>query len=188
MGKDKRNFSRTENKQQGFTLIELLVVVVLIGIISSYVAISTGTNKSSIIEPLLENIRQSFLSASRHAILSGLPVGVVIDETELGFLGYSLDGWTAHDDETLQAIKLPEYWQMIFTSHSRIPELPEKAGENSETQKQVSPQPQLLFFPDGATSGATLEVVSEENDVVAGLEVSVSGRVKLLHGNAQDDS
>jgi type II secretion system protein H len=177
-----------DKHQNGFTLIELLVVAVLIGIIGSYVAVSTSASKSSVIQPVLEKIRESFISASRHAILSGLPVGVVIDDTELSFLRYSSQGWTAHGDETLRTIQLPKDWQLVFSAHTRIPELPVETGGTADTQKPAILQPQLLFYPDGATSGGTLEVVTYENDEVVGLEVSVNGRVKLTDGRSDDDS
>lgn len=175
--------------QYGFTLIELLVVVVLIGILGSYVAVSTSTSKKSVIEPVIKNIRESFVSASRHAILSGLPVGVVIDETELVFLGYSREGWSAHDDETLRTIQLPEDWQLVFSAHTYIPELPVESSENPDNEKKTAQQPVLLFYPDGATSGGTLEAVSYEyDDIVIGLDVSESGRVKLINGSPDEDS
>jgi type II secretion system protein H len=172
-------------RNNGFTLIELLVVVVLIGIIGSYVVVSTGiTGSFSTVQPIVEKIRESFVSASRMAILDGLPVGVSMDDSRITFLGYSRDGWFQLGDEELTPVDLPEQWQYSLTAESSVPELPVKVVKDDTRQKV---QPRLLFYPDGSTSGALFEVFTETSEQLAGIRVSVNGRVQLINDSAQDN-
>ena len=96
----------------------------------------------------------------------------------------SREGWVLTSDEEFKSIRFPEQWQMLVSSDSIVPSLASNTVDEDEDEKKVTYQPQLLFYPDGSSSGAKLEVYSDgigDSDEAIGLNILFNGRVNFIN-------
>ena len=144
------------HKAKGFTLIELLVVLVIIGVLTSMIALSIRPNKPS---PQKESRRfhQVLEAARQQAVLFNQELGV-----ELAGNSYQVLHWRAQ-----------QWWSLdtpIFSEHS----LPENLNQTlwlnglayeSELGDRDNPQPQILLFATGEVTpfGWTLSDPAEND-------------------------
>lgn len=135
-----RQQSRASCKGAGFTLIELLVVVVIIGVLTSLMALSVSPNRPS---ALRESRRfYEVLEAAREqAVLFNQDLGM-----ELRGNRYRVLNWRAQ-----------QWWPLdtpIFSEYSLPDTLAQTLWFNGLEYKEVlddsdKPQPQILLFATG---------------------------------------
>ena len=125
---------------KGFTLIELLVVVVIIGVLTSLIAISISPNKPS---PQRESRRfQQVLTAAREqAVLFNQELGVELKGDSYRVLQWRAQQWWPLDTEQFSEYRLPQNLSQTLW-------LDGLAHEESASGSDL-PQPQILFFSTG---------------------------------------
>jgi general secretion pathway protein H len=127
-------------KGKGFTLIELLVVVVIIGVLTSMVALSITPNKPS---PQKESRRfyQVLEAARQQAVLFNQDLGVELTGNSYQVLHWRAQQWWSSDIPMFSAYRLPEnLYQTLWL---------DGLANESESGDSDSPQPQILLFATG---------------------------------------
>jgi general secretion pathway protein H len=141
-------------KGEGFTLIELLVVLVIIGVLTSLVAIAVSPSKPS---PHREGRRfyQVLEAARQQAVLFNQDLGL-----ELGQNGYRVLQWRAQEWQPLTAGMFSDYELPGNLSQTLWLDGLQEAYEPYEGE---APQPQILFFSTGEVTpfGWTVEDPTE---------------------------
>ncbi len=97
-------FSR---KGKGFTLIELLVVVVIIGVLTSMMALSISPNKPSA-QRESRRFYQVLEAAREQAVLFNQDLGVELTGNSYQVLHWQAQQWWSLDTPILSEYKLPE--------------------------------------------------------------------------------
>lgn len=143
-------------KGKGFTLIELLVVVVIIGVLTSLMALSISPNKPS---PQRESRRfyQVLEAAREQAVLFNQDLGVELAGNSYQVLIWRAQQWWSLDSPIFSEYTLPE-------SLSQTLWLNGQAYENVLDDSD-KPQPQILLFATGEVTpfGWTLKDPAENN-------------------------
>lgn len=131
-------------KSAGFTLVELLVVIVLIAILGSLVVLSVDVDQESReLEARAQQVRQYLQTAFQEAILSGYPVGLLVEDNSLVFLLVGEQGWEMQlENETLPVVTVNPRWQMTLQTEL----LPSVMDVNSPGGKIA---PQALIYAEG---------------------------------------
>ena len=143
-GTSTNQLSRPRTKLAGFTLVELLVVIVLIAILGSLVVLSVEVDQESReLEASSQQIRQYLQNAFQEAILSGYPVGVLVDDNSLVFLLVGEQGWEMQlENENLPVVTVNPRWQMSLQTEL----LSSSSDVNSPGGKIV---PEALIYAEG---------------------------------------
>ena len=128
----------------GFTLVELLVVIVLIAILGSYAVLSLDVDQEPReLEATAQQIRQYLNSASQEAILSGYPVGLLVEDNRLVFLLVGDDKWEEQlENEALPVVSVTSRWHMTLQQDME----PSGIDVNDLGGKIV---PQALIYAEG---------------------------------------
>lgn len=128
------------SKGEGFTLIELLVVVVIIGVLTSLMALSVSPNKPS---PQRESRRfyQVLEAAREQAVLFNQDLGVELRGKSYRVLIWRAQQWWSLDSPILSEYTLP-------ANLSQTLWLDGLAYENVLVDGD-KPQPQILLFATG---------------------------------------
>jgi len=166
--------------EAGFTLLEALLAVFILAGASALVAVNLPPP-----EPALAHEARTFAArltvASEEAVVSGRPVGVVIDEAGYGFRRRVAGEWRPiADDPTLAPRAWPADAEVEISrdgarlDRARLAGL-ERGGEARETR---TPAPSLRFDPEGAASGLTLTLHDAEGGYT--VAVDAAGAVSLL--------
>jgi len=131
-------------KPAGFTLVELLVVIVLIAILGSLVVLSVDVDQESReLEASAQQVRQHLQNAFQEAILSGYPVGLLVEDNSLAFLLVEEQGWEVQlENETLPVFTVDPRWEMSLQTKL----LPSDSDLNNPGGKIV---PQVLIYAEG---------------------------------------
>ncbi len=144
-------------KGAGFTLIELLVVVVIIGVLTSLIAISISPNQPS---PQRESRRfQQVLEAAREqAVLFNQELGLELRGNRYRVLQWRTQQWWPLEDELFTEYELPENLSPTLW----IDGLADEKGASGSDR----PQPQVLFFSTGEVTpfGWTVGDPAEDNE------------------------
>jgi general secretion pathway protein H len=124
----------------GFTLIELLVVVVIIGVLTSLIALSIPSNDPS---PQRESRRfyQVLEAAREQAVLFNQELGVELRGNSYRVLQWQAQKWWLMDSDLFSEYSLPENLSQTLWLNGL-------ANEEGPTGSDV-PQPQILFFSTG---------------------------------------
>jgi general secretion pathway protein H len=135
-----RRFMPTTRKGEGFTLIELLVVVVIIGVLTSLIALSIPSNDPS---PQRESRRfyQVLEAAREQAVLFNQELGVELRGNNYRVLQWQAQRWWPLDTDRFSEYSLPDNLSQTLW-------LDGLANEEGPTGSDV-PQPQILFFSTG---------------------------------------
>jgi general secretion pathway protein H len=143
-------------KGKGFTLIELLVVVVIIGVLTSLMALSISPNKPS---PQRESRRfyQVLEAAREQAVLFNQDLGVELTENGYQVLHWRAQQWWSLDNPVFSEYRLPENLSQTLWLNGLA-----YVNESSDSDK---PQPQILLFATGEVTpfGWTLKDPAENN-------------------------
>ena len=128
------------HKRKGFTLIELLVVMVIIGVLTSLIALSITPNKPS---PQRESRRfnQVLEAAREQAVLFNQDLGMEFTENSYQVLRWRAQQWWSLDTPIFAEYRLPEnLYQTLWLNG---------LAEESEAGDSDNPQPQILLFATG---------------------------------------
>ena len=143
-------------KGKGFTLIELLVVVVIIGVLTSLVALSIAPNKPS---PQKESLRfyQVLEAARQQAVLFNQDLGVELKGNSYQVLHWRAQQWWSSDNPIFSEYRLPENLNQTLWLNGLANETLPGDSDN--------PQPQILLFATGEVTpfGWTLEDPAEND-------------------------
>ena len=143
-------------KGKGFTLIELLVVVVIIGVLTSLMALSISPNKPSA-QRESRRFYQVLEAAREQAVLFNQDLGVELAGNSYQVLIWRAQQWWSLDSPIFSEYTLPE-------SLSQTLWLNGLAYENVLDDSD-KPQPQILLFATGEVTpfGWTLNDPAENN-------------------------
>jgi general secretion pathway protein H len=143
-------------KGKGFTLIELLVVLVIIGVLTSLIALSIAPNKPS---PQRESRRfyQVLEAARQQAVLFNQDLGVELTGNSYQVLHWRAQQWWSSDNPVFSEYRLPGNLNQTLWLNGL-------ANEN-ESGDSDNPQPQILLFATGEVTpfGWTLENPAEND-------------------------
>jgi general secretion pathway protein H len=125
---------------KGFTLIELLVVVVIIGLLTSLIAISISPNQPS---PQRESRRfyQVLEAAREQAVLFNQELGVELRGNSYRVLQWQAQRWRPLDTDLFSEYGLPENLSQTLW----LGGLAQEGGAAGSDR----PQPQILLFSTG---------------------------------------
>ena len=126
--------------RNGFTLIELLVVVVIIGVLTSLIALAIPSNDPS---PQRESRRfyQVLEAAREQAVLFNQELGVELRGNSYRVLQWQAQKWWLMDSDLFSEYSLPENLSQTLW----LDGLENEAGPTGSDP----PQPQILFFSTG---------------------------------------
>jgi general secretion pathway protein H len=143
-------------KREGFTLIELLVVMVIIGVLTSLIALSIVPNKPS---PQRESRRfhQVLEAARQQAVLFNQDLGVELTGNSYQVLHWQGQQWWPLAAPVFSEYRLPENLHQILWLDGLADENEPGDGDN--------PQPQIMLFATGEVTpfAWTLEDPAENN-------------------------
>jgi len=131
---------RAFREGKGFTLIELLVVLVIIGVLTSLIALSFTPDKPS---PQRESRRfyQVLEAARQQAVLFNQDLGVELTGNSYQVLRWRAQRWWSMDTPIFSEYRLPENLSQTLWLNGL-------ANEN-ESADSENPQPQILLFSTG---------------------------------------
>jgi len=165
-----RSQTRSVYRGKGFTLIELLVVLVIIGVLTSLIAISVSPNKPS---PQRESRRfyQVLEAARQQAVLFNQDLGMELRGNSYRILQWRTPQWRLLDSDLFSEYRLPGTLSQTLWLDG-LPNENEAVGNDQ-------PQPQILFFSTGEVTpfGWTLQDPAEEEQWR--LSASLSGEFDL---------
>lgn len=145
---------------KGFTLIELLIVIVLIGIISSMTMLAIGSgNQRDQQKQEAERLLQLFQLASQEAIIRGMPVA--LEYYRHGYRFMTMDDGQWHTE-----IKDDLFKPRTLHSQLLIDLQVEKRAISLRDQAGFSPDPQIVFTPDGDISLCQIKIGLNGSDQI----------------------
>ncbi len=150
---------RRLSRQSGMTLTEVMMVVFIIGLASSLVVMTMPSSPSEEVRTA-EAFATALEQAQDRAIVSGQPVGLILDED-----GYRFAAWFGDN------------WQPIRSGEEAFPRGLTLRSMEAETPDLPTGWPNYIFDPTGARENAhfVLRGQGEEID----LFVEASGDVRF---------
>jgi general secretion pathway protein H len=143
-------------REEGFTLIELLVVLVIIGVLTSLIALSISPNRPS---PQRESRRfyQVLEAAREQAVLFNQDLGLELTENSYQVLQWRAQQWWPLQTPIFSEYRLPENLHQTLWING--------LEDEYEADDSDKPQPQILLFATGEVTpfGWTLKDPAENN-------------------------
>lgn len=143
--------------QQGFTLLELLLVMLLIGVLSTSVLLSTPTSPANTLRAQEKALIRYLRLVRQQAVFSVMEIGLVYHAESLTPVFFSEDKWRQNSE-------IP-----VFYRHKDLDWVLQLEGE------QVTPQtgfiegesaPQIVFFSDGLYSMFRFSLAIENGEKI----------------------
>jgi len=146
----------------GFTLLELLVVIVLIAILGSYAVLSLDVDQEPReLEATAQQIRQYLNSASQEAILSGYPVGLLVEDNRLVFLLVGDDKWEEQlENEALPQVSVTSRWHMTMQKDTESSDI-----EVNDLGGKIIPQ--ALIYAEGYADPFSIILTGGADDSIS---------------------
>ena len=156
----------------GFTLLELMVVIVTVGIILSFMTLSTGTDqRAEQLEREAQRIVALLQLASEEAVMRSEQLALRVGETRYEFMILENGQWTPlADDRPLRPRELPAGIELRLELQENPP--PGLTAEDSE-------QPQVFLLSSGEMTPFVLTISAPETEQRYAIKASLLGRLEL---------
>lgn len=162
----------TRHSMNGFTLLELMVVIVIVGIILSFVTLSTGGDqRAEQLEREAQRIVALLQLASEEAVMRSEQLALRVGESDYEFMILENGQWAAlADDRPLRPRELPAGIELRLELQDNPP--PGLSAEDSE-------QPQVFLLSSGEMTPFVLTLSAPETEQRYAIKASLLGRVEL---------
>jgi len=157
---------------KGFTLLEIMVVIVIVGIVLSFMTLSTGSDRrAEQLEREAQRIVTLLQLASEEAVMRSEQLALRVDETGYEFMILENGEWaTLADDRPLRPRELPAGIELRLELQDNPP--PGLSAEDSE-------QPQVFLLSSGEMTPFVLLVSAPETEQRYAIKASLLGRMEL---------
>jgi general secretion pathway protein H len=165
--------------QSGFTLIEVITVVIVIGVIISFITLSTGQHADRVVEDEAKRLQALMVLAREDAVLR--PVNFALEISKHGYRfvvpGENPGEWAAREgDAVFREREFPEVIRVSLEVDSE-----EVSLENKENPAHI------LFLSTGEVQPIfTLQLKSTEDDTLFSLYGDGVAKVALVKGELED--
>lgn len=166
---------RSPSTQRGFTLIEIAIVLLIIGIITSFAALSFAPFGNQQLKQEAQKMARLLEYASQEAILTSSEIKLSLESDGYQFSRLKEEQWEAIDDGLLKPRQLPDHVHWRFESDADKPIL----GENNKKKDKESNVIELFFLSSGETSSFEIIFQQAEGDTQYKLTVNPIGSIKL---------
>jgi general secretion pathway protein H len=158
--------------QRGFTLLELMVVIVIIGVILTFAALSTGGDtRAEQLQREATRLMALIDMASQQAVLRSEQLAIRFGDTDYEFMLLQAGKWNAlQDDGPLRARELPEGVELRLELEENPP--PGLQAEDAEA-------PQVFLLSSGEMTPFTLTFSAPESEQRYVVKASLLGRLEL---------
>ena len=160
------------HSMKGFTLLELMVVIVIVGIILSFMTLSTGTDqRAEQLEREAQRIVALLQLASEEAVMRSEQLALRVGETRYEFMILENGQWTPlEDDRPLRPRELPAGIELRLELQDNPP--PGLTAEDSE-------QPQVFLLSSGEMTPFVLIISAPETELRYTIKASLLGRLEV---------
>lgn len=168
-----RLFALTSRQSsKGFTLLEIMVVIVIVGIVLSFMTLSTGSDRrAEQLEREAQRIVTLLQLASEEAVMRSEQLALRVNETGYEFMILENGKWIElADDRPLRPRELPAGIELRLELQDNPP--PGLSAEDSE-------QPQVFLLSSGEMTPFVLLVSAPETEQSYVIKVSLLGRMEL---------
>lgn len=167
----------SKGRQYGFTLLELIVVVLIIGLMTGLVNLSSGLNRQHDIEEEVERIAALITLASEESIFKSTELALEFDTTSYRFLALSDDQWQALEgDRLLRERQLPAGLEIELYIEGERERLFTLA---TAKEKEKERKPRIYIFSSGELTPFELTLQHADGDKLYTLTGIANGQLEI---------
>lgn len=168
-------------RQAGFTLVELIAVMVIVALLVSIVALSTGTTVDDRLQVEAKRLALLMEYASENAVMSGVEVGASIEEERYRFRRLTAEGWQDYDGRhPLRPRTLPKGITLARVDEESRQKKLEKQAEKRDAEQEGESMPELLFLSTGEITPFRIELSAEGYQPRFQVDAHIDGRIQLI--------